>query len=233
MKYIVEYNSFSVNEKRVLELIDNLEINEGISEWFSNLKTFFQNINDAIQNLLLTILEKGIKSLDVIKKFFSKIFDKIKSFKEKNPVLFRTVLITLVLLVLAFVLCSAAASPTKTPPESVINAAIGLLHDIQQNGESNIDNSVLMKAQAYLFELKSGKQIEVGEKAVKAAESALKVIQQNVQEYRSSKDKNPEDVNYLLGLIEKGSKMVGYSIREYADKINGSYSGSDISLRYK
>lgn len=233
MKYIVEYNSFSVNEKRVLELIDNLEINEGISEWFSNLKTFFQNINDAIQNLLLTILEKGIKSLDVIKKFFSKIFDKIKSFKEKNPVLFRTVLITLVLLVLAFVLCSAAASPTKTPPESVINAAIGLLHDIQQNGESNIDNSVLMKAQAYLFELKSGKQIEVGEKAVKAAESALKVIQQNVQEYRSSKDKNPEDVNYLLGLIEKGSKMVGYSIREYSDKVSGSYSGSNISLKYK
>ena len=69
MKYIVEYNSFSVNEKRVLELIDNLEINEGISEWFSNLKTFFQNINDAIQNLLLTLLEKGLKSLDVIKKF--------------------------------------------------------------------------------------------------------------------------------------------------------------------
>ena len=134
---------------------------------------------------------------------------------------------------MAFILCSAAASPTKTPPESVINAAIGLLRDIQQNGESNIDNSLLMKAQAYLFELKSGKEIEVGDETVKVAQSALKVIQQNVQEYRSSNEKNPEDVNYLLGLIEKGSKMVGYSIREYADKINGSYSGSDISLRYK
>ena len=233
MKYIKEYNEFSLNEKRVLELIDNLEINEGISEWFSNLKTFFQNINDAIQNLLLTLLEKGLKSLDVIKKFFSKIFDKIKSFKEKNPVLFRTILITLILIVLAFILCSAAASPTKTPPESVINAAIGLLRDIQQNGESNIDNSVLMKAQAYLFELKSGKEIEVGDETVKVAQSALKVIQQNVQEYRSSNEKNPEDVNYLFGLVEKGSKMVVYSIKEYADKINGSYSGSDISLRYK
>lgn len=233
MKYIVEYNSFSVYEKRTLELIDNLEINEGISEWFSNLKTFFQNINDAIQNLLLTLLERGLKSLDVIKKFFSKIFDKIKSFKEKNPILFRTILITLVLIVLAFILCSAAASPTKTPPESVINAAIGLLRDIQQNGESNIDNSVLMKAQAYLFELKSGKEIEVGDETVKVAQSALKVIQQNVQEYRSSNEKNPEDVNYLLGLIEKGSKMVGYSIREYSDKVSGSYSGSNISLKYK
>lgn len=233
MRYIVEYNSFSVNEKRVLELIENLEINEGISDWFLKLKTFFQNINDAIQNLLLTLLEKGIKSLDVIKKFFSKIFDKIKSFKDKNPVLFRTILITLVLIVLAFILCSSAASPTKTPPESVINAAIGLLHDIQQKGESDIDNSLLMKAQAYLFELKSGKEIEVGEETIKVAQSALKVIQQNVQEYRLSNDKNPEDVNYLLGLIEKGSKMVGYSIKEYADKLTGSYSGSDISLKYK
>ena len=73
MRYIVEYNSFSVNESRVLELIENLEINEGISDWFLKLKTFFQNINDAIQNLLLTILEKGLKckEFELRKKNFS------------------------------------------------------------------------------------------------------------------------------------------------------------------
>ena len=81
--------------------------------------------------------------------------------------------------------------------------------------------------------LRPKKEIEVGDETVKVAQSALKVIQQNVQEYRLSNDKNPEDVNYLLGLIEKGSKMVGYSIKEYADKLTGSYTGSDISLKYK
>ena len=65
MRYIVEYNSFSVNEKRVLELIENLEINDAISDWFLKLKTFFQNINDAIQNLLL---KKDLKWLDILSK---------------------------------------------------------------------------------------------------------------------------------------------------------------------
>ena len=60
-----------------------------------------------------------------------------------------------------FVLCSAASSSDKQPPEAVINAAIGFLHDIQIKG-SSIDNGTLMKAQAYLLELKRGNNINVG-----------------------------------------------------------------------
>lgn len=233
MKYIVEYNSFSINEKRTLDLINQLEINESISDWFKKIGSFFENVNDAIRNLLLSMLEKGIKSLDLIKKFFSKIFDRISSFKESNPVLFRIIITTLILIVLAFILCSAASSPDKTPPKGVIDAAIGLLREIQQKGESEVESSVLMKAQAYLFELKNGKEINVGENAVKAANGAISIIQQNIQEYKTSTEHKPEDAEFLLKLAEKGAKLVGYSIKEWSDELTGSFSSSNISLKYK
>jgi hypothetical protein len=178
---------------------------------------------------MLTMMEKGLKSLDLIKKFFSKVLDKIKSLKEKYPILFKTVIITLILLVLLFVLCSAATTGDKNPPEGVINAAIGLLHDIQHSGGiSSVDDSTLMKAQAYLLELKKGNNINVGENAVKAAEGAIKVIQQNIAEYKQSK--NPEDADHLVKLAEQGAKLVTYKIETLSNQIS---STERVSLGYK
>ena len=158
MKRIERYNEFSKAEQEllhILEQIDEISINEGlIGDWLMKLTDWFEKLNDVIMNLMFTMLEKGFKALDSFKKFFKVVINKVVTFKEKNPVVFRTIMITLVLLVLFFVLCSAAASTDKRPPVGVINAAIGFLHDINAKGDSNIDNSILLKAQAYLLELK-------------------------------------------------------------------------------
>ena len=232
MRYINNYNNFS-HEQKVLKFISELDldtsVNESIKDWIKKIGDFFTNINDSIRNLMLTMMEKGLKSLDLIKKFFSKVLDKIKSLKEKYPILFKTVIITLILLVLLFVLCSAATTGDKNTPEGVINAAIGLLHDIQHSGGiSSVDDSTLMKAQAYLLELKKGNNINVGENAVKAAEGAIKVIQQNIAEYKQSK--NPEDADHLVKLAEQGAKLVTYKIETLSNQIS---STERVSLGYK
>ena len=104
MKYINNYNNFCIHEQKVLKLISELEldfsINESINDFIKKIGDFFININDSIRNLMLTMMEKGFKSLDLMKKFFSIIIDKIKTFKEKYPILFKTIIITLILLVL-------------------------------------------------------------------------------------------------------------------------------------
>jgi hypothetical protein len=232
MRYINNYNNFS-HEQKVLKFISELDldtsVNESIKDWIKKIGDFFTNINDSIRNLMLTMMEKGLKSLDLMKKFFSKVLNKIKSFKDKYPILFKTIIITLVLLVLLFVLCSAATTGDKNPPEGVINAAIGLLHDIQHSGGiSSVDDSTLMKAQAYLLELKKGNNINVGENAVKAAEGAIKVIQQNIAEYKQSK--NPEDADHLVKLAEQGAKLVTYKIETLSNQIS---STERVSLGYK
>jgi type II secretory pathway pseudopilin PulG len=91
-----------------------------------------------------------------------------------------------------------------------------------------------MKAQAYLFELKkTGNELKVGDEAVKAAQSAIKIIQQDIQEYKLSGEKNPSDAEYLVKLAEQGAKLVSYKITEYSNKLTGEYSGENISLGYK
>lgn len=236
MKHLKRYSSFSSIEQMALKSIESLgeeNLSEGIRDWISKAKDFFEGLNDAIRNLMLAMMEKGIQSLYLIKSLFSKILDRAREFKEKNPILFRIAATTLVLLVLLFVLCSAAASPEKRPNAYVINAAIGLLDEIRRGGESDIEGGILMKAQAYLFELKnSGKELAVGEDAVKAADAALKIIHQNISDYKASGGKDVQGAEYLLKLAEQGAKMVGYKIKEFSD-ITGTYSGSDISLGFK
>jgi hypothetical protein len=234
MRYINNYNNFS-HEQKVLKFISELDldtsVNESIKDWIKKIGDFFTNINDSIRNML-TMMEKGLKSLDLIKKFFSKVLEKIKSFKDKYPILFKTIIITLVLLVLLFVLCSAVSTGDKNPPEGVINAAIGLLHDIQHSGGiSSVDDGTLMKAQAYLLELKKGNNINVGENAIKTAEGAIKVIQQNIAEFKQSK--NPEDAEHLVKLAEQGAKLVSYKIQTFGNQLSDGYSSQNISLGYK
>jgi hypothetical protein len=238
VKHLKRYSSFSAIEQQALKSIDALgeeALSEGIREWISKAKDFFESLNDSIRNLMLAMMEKGIQSLYLLKKLFSKVFDKIKEFKEKNPVLFRTVVITLVLLILFFVLCSAAAAPSKTPPESVLDAAIGLLEELRSKGSG--DSSTMMKAQAYLFELKKGGSVDnpaFGKSVVAAAKAAIEVVNQNVADYKDATgDARTAIAQSLLDLAEKGSKMVGYKIIEYQNALTGKYSGETTQLFYK
>jgi hypothetical protein len=242
MKYITNFESFSINEQRTLSALDELcnfdVVNEGFMDWIKKIGEFFERINDSIRNLMLTMMEKGLMALDVLKKFFNKVLDKIKEFKEKHPVLFRTIIITLILVVIFFVLCSAAATKQTTPPEGVMDAAIGFLKRLQSEGSGKYDDSLLMKAQAYLFQLKKGGSVDnpvFGKQVADLANSAIKVVQQNAEEIKTmaaGEEKN-QSIQYLLNLAEQGSKMVSYKIVEYQNALTGKYAGETINLAYK
>ena len=238
MKHLKRYSSFSAIEQQALKSIEQLadeDMSEGIREWISKAKQFFESLNDSIRDLMLAMMEKGMQSLYLLKKLFSNIFDRIKEFKDNNPALFRTVATTLVLLILFFVLCSAAASPSKTPPEGVLDAAIGLLEQLRSNGTG--DSSTMMKAQAYIFELKKGGSVDnpaFGKSVVTAAKAAIEVVQQNVADYKAAAGNDKTAIGQsLMDLAEKGSKMVGYKIIEYQNALTGKYSGETTQLFYK
>ncbi len=239
MKRLKRFESFSAAEHEALKAIDLIgeeNLGEGLREWISKAADFFERVNDSIRNLMLAMMEKGIKSLYLLKEFFSKVMSKISEFKEKHPVLFRTIVITMVLVILLFVLCSAAASPSKNPPEGVLDAAIGLLEQLRSKGAGG-DSSTMMKAQAYLFELKKGGSVDnpaFGKSVVSAARAAIEVVQQNIEECRKATgDQKIGMQETLLDLAEKGSKMVGYKIIEYQNALTGKYSGETINIAYK
>ena len=242
MKHLNNFKSFSINEQRTLTTLDEIcnfdVVNEGFENWIKTIVDFFEKINDSIRNLMLTMMEKGFMALNIVKKFFDKILDKIKYFKEKHPVLFRAIIITLVLIVILFVLCSAAATKSNTPPEGVMDAAIGFLKRLQIDGSEKWDNSTLMKAQAYLFELKKGGQVSnpvFGKEVVALANGAIKTVQQNVEEINKmvpGEERN-QSIQYLIDLAEKGSKLISYKIIEYQNTLTGKYSGENINLGYK
>ena len=243
MKHLNNFESFSINEQRTLVALDELcnfdSINEEFMNWIKKIGDFFEIINNSIRNLMLTMMEKGSMALIVVKNFIDKVLEKIKGFKEKHPILFRTIIITIVLIVLFFVLCAAAGSKQATPPEGVLNAAIGLLKRLQSEGSGSYDDGTLMKAQAYLFEMKKGGgQISnpaFGKEVVAMANSAMQVVQSNMEEYKNmvSGEAKETQAKYLLDLIEKGSKMVSYKIIEYQNSLTGEYSGETVNLAFK
>lgn len=242
MRHLNNFESFSINEQRTLAALDELcsfdSLNEGFSDWMKKIGEFFERINDSIRNLMLTLMEKGLMALSVLKKFFDKVLDMIKGFREKHPALFRTIIITLVLIVLFFVLCSAAAGKHEGVPDGVLDAAIGFLKRLQTEGSGKYDDGTLMKAQAYLFELKKGGSVSnpvFGNQVTALANSAIKVVQQNAEEIKSmapGEEKN-QSMAYLLDLAEKGSRMVSYKIVEYQNALTGKYAGETINLAFK
>lgn len=242
MRHIDSFESFSIYEQRTLAALDELcgvePTNEGFMDWIKKIVDFFERINDSIRNLMLTMMEKGLMALSVLRKFFDKVLDKIKGFREKHPVLFRTIIVTLVLLVLLFVLCSAAATKHEGVPDAVLDAAIGFLKRLQNEGSGQYDDSTLMKAQAYLFELKKGGSVSspvFGNQVAALANSAIKVVQQNAEEIKNMApgEERNQSLAYLVDLAEKGSKMVGYKIVEYQNALTGKYSGETINLAFK
>jgi hypothetical protein len=247
MKHLNNYKSFSINEQRTLAALDELcyfdEVNEGFMDWIKKIGQFFEKINDSIKSLMLTMIEKEWMAMNVVKKFIDKVLEKIKGFKEKHPVLFRTVILTLVLIIILFTLCSAASGKDAVPSQQVLDMAIGALKEIQSQGTDHHDkffnSGTIMKAQAYLFELKStGKPVTnpaFGNDAIALARGTLKMVQKSLVEYKNMTDgqEKTNQASYLYDLAQTGSKMVSYKIVEYQNALTKQYSGEDISVVFK
>ena len=235
MKNIKTFEQF-VNENNQINEIFGIPGTPTFNEIWEKIKGFLQKINDGIRDLSLMILDKGITCWNALVSFIKRMLDKSKSLKEKYPVIYKTILITAVLLILLFMLTSAASSNTPIPPEK-INAAIGLVEEIQKSGKyaDKVDDSVFMKSIAYLMELKNGHTIQVGDQAKKIADGAIDLIDNMVKTSKDVKvtdgDKN-ETMETLLSLAEKGAKYVSYKITTYTDQA-GNFKSEDIAMSKK
>jgi hypothetical protein len=235
MNNIKTFEQF-VNEDLIINEIFGIPGTPTFNEIWEKIKGFLQKINDGVRDLSLMILERGLNSWNTLVSFVKRMLEKSKSLKEKYPVIYKTILITAVLLILFFMLTSAASSNTPIPPEK-INAAIGLVEEIQKSGKyaDNVNDSIFMKSIAYLIEMRKGNTIQVGEQAKKIAEGAIDLVDNMIKTSKNVKtpdaDKN-ETIEALLTLAEKGAKYVSYKITTYTDQA-GNFKGEDIAMAKK
>jgi len=236
MNKIKTFEQF-VNENNQINEIFGIPGTPTFKELWEKIKGFLQKINDGVRDISLTILSKGLTCWNTLVTFVKGMLDKAKSLKEKYPVIYRTIMITAVLLIIFFMLTSAGVSGQPIPPEK-INAAIGLIEEIQKSGnyaDKVVDDSVFSKSIAYLMELKRGNTIQVGEKSKEIAENAIKLIDDMIKttkDVKTTDDGKNETMEVLLSLAEKGAKYVSYKITTVTDDA-GNLKGEYITMGKK
>ena len=235
MNKIKTFEQF-VNENNQINEIFGIPGTPTFKELWEKIKGFLQKINDGVRDISLTILSKGLTCWNTLVTFVKGMLDKAKSLKEKYPVIYRTIMITAVLLIIFFMLTSAGVSGQPIPPEK-INAAIGLIEEIQKSGNyaDKVDDSVFSKSIAYLMELKRGNTIQVGEKSKEIAENAIKLIDDMIKttkDVKTTDDGKNETMEVLLSLAEKGAKYVSYKITTVTDDA-GNLKGEYITMGKK
>jgi hypothetical protein len=162
-------------------------------------------------------LKIGFKILEKVKSITGWIIGKIKSFKEKNPVLWKVLVITILVLLLLIISCGVAHAAVTGQPvdEKYINIAIGLLEDMNVHGkiESYTDLDV-SKSIAYLIELKGRGQVlqtdstQFGQMAVDLANLAIKTAKKIDEDSKT----DTTVLNWCIDLLQRGEKFVSYKI---------------------
>lgn len=162
-------------------------------------------------------LKIGFKILEKVKSITGWIIGKIKSFKEKNPVLWKVLVITILVLLLLIISCGVAHAAVTGQPvdEKYINIAIGLLEDMNVHGkiESYTDLDV-SKSIAYLIELKGRGQVlqtdstQFGQMAVDLANLAIKTAKKIDEDSKT----DTTVLNWCIDLLQRGEKFVSYEI---------------------
>lgn len=110
-----ELLSGKISEKVYLDIIS-----ESLNESFS-LSEFVFNLKEKVLNGLFTFLQKaqkvGFKVMDMVMNLVKMTWEKVKKFKEKNPVLFKIITITIAVFLL-LILSAASAHAQATGQES-------------------------------------------------------------------------------------------------------------------
>ena len=222
MKHLVKFNSY---DPTWLYLTDQLSE----SLYFSYLDSVNESLlGDIITGVKSKIIEFYWKALDVGLKIGFKILEKVKSitgwiigkirgFKEKNPVLWKVLVITILVLLLLIISCGVAHAAVTGQPvdEKYINIAIGLLQDMNEHGkiESYTDLDV-SKSIAYLIELKGRGQVlqtdstQFGQMAVDLANVAIKSARTIAEDSKT----DTKVLNWCIDLLQRGEKFVSYEI---------------------
>ncbi len=222
MKHLAKFNSY---DPTWLYLTDQLSE----SVYFSYLDSVNESLlGDIITGVKSKIIEFYWKALEVGLKIGFKILEKVKSitgwiigkikrFKEKNPVLWKVLVITILVLLLLIISCGVAHAAVTGQPvdEKYINIAIGFLQDMNEHGKITTYTDLdVSKSIAYLIELKGRGQVlqtdstQFGQMAVDLANVAIKSAKTIAED---SKTDTPT-LNWCIDLLQRGEKFVSYEI---------------------
>jgi hypothetical protein len=217
---IKKYNNF-ITDKAVQRKTKQF-INDEISE--SEFITFLQQeivnesvidvVKDKVINVLSSFLSKskevGFKIFEKLKSILNWIISKLKTFKQKNPTLYKIITVTVIVSVILFIsTASLHAAVNGNPiPVDKIDMAIGLIKELIKSGDlSDFDGS---RAIAHLVDLRDGKidLPEVGQRAINIANSALNTVE------RISTEENSQISDASLSLIEKGKQVLSVVVEK-------------------
>ena len=223
MKHLKSFNKYhpvelflqdKISEETFFNYLDSL--NEDL---FDFLKWIKQKVVDVFWTILTESVIIGFKILQKVKSIFSWIINKIKSFKEKNPVLFKVLVITILVILILIISGSVAyAATTGKPIETeYINLAIGLINDMKEHGY-NVSDLDVAKTTAYLIKLRDAGGVinpndisAFGQDAVTLAHKSIDLAGKLVQDSRGG---DKATLHYCIDLLEKGEKLIGYEYQK-------------------
>ena len=220
----VDFIEGKITETNFIKYLNSEVINEGIID---NLKSFYVKFKEKAFDVLMTFLKKaskiGFAIFDKMKTFVNWIVDSLSKWKKENPDLFKTIVITLLIVILLISSASTAYAQTNGVPVSIANidVAIGYLEKLK-SASSGFDDISLMKAMGYLIDLRDGTLniplSEFGNESISAAKAAMKTTKDMIDNASITKDKALMDK--CFSLMDAGSKYIKFIF----DKVGNSES---------
>ena len=208
------YLSGNISEEEYFIYFDG-ELNEGL------VGDFIGKMVGTVKNTLLGFLEKAIKTgssiVDKVIGFMKKIKDKVLSFRDKHPLLFKVIMILLMTFLILIMSCVIAHAATTGNPidENILNLAIGFLDNAKTDHYSSMD---VKSAMAYLMKLRDHQSDYVptesdvkhfGEVAIDLADRGIERANIIVKDAKSG---DKESYKFALDCMRKGSDFVKYEI---------------------
>jgi len=225
MKHLESFNSYNpvelflqdkISEETFFNYLDSL--NEELLDF---LKWIKQKVVDVFWNILTESVIIGFKILQKVKSIFSWLINKIKSFKEKNPVLFKVLVITILVVLILIISGNVAHAATTGNPiqTEYIDLAIGLINDMKEHGGlSKISELDVAKATAYLIRLRDAGGVinpndtgVFGQDVATIANQAIDVAKNMIQDSRAG---DKATMHYCIQMLEKGEKFIGYEYQK-------------------
>jgi|TARA_R110002153_G_scaffold6210_12_gene28527 hypothetical protein len=223
-KTTINFIEDQITESQFIEYLNSEVLNEDIID---SLKTFYVKFKEKAFDILMTFIKKaskiGFVIFDKMKTFVNWIVDSLSKWKKDNPQLFKTIIITLLIVILLISSASTAHAQTTGVPVSMANIdlAIGYLKELKSIN-SGFDNISLMKAMGYLIDMRDGTLdiplSQFGNEAVSAAKAAMSTTKGMIDDATITKDKAL--MNKCFSLMDVGSKY----IKVIFDKVGNSES---------
>ena len=207
-------------------------------------ENIFSDIKEKVINALYSFLENAMKIgfsiLNKLKTLLDWGMKVINSFKEKNPTLYKVIIITIItfiLLIAAAATAHAAQGPNPKPIDKAhLDFAIGFLDKYIDDEKLFGDKSMLMKkAIAALMKIRDHHGVidfnmakDFGKEAEIAAKSALDIANKDLNQAEYAKnvgDHNNPIFKVCIDMMKKGQEYIHYNYEHFKSAVNSPLGG--------